>query len=155
MLSVDGLAVALDFELVAACCDLLGCVVAAPVAVVRLVAGDFVPVACLDLVALVAVAAVHCAVVVAAVRPVVVGFVLAVVILAAVPGLGLAAYFDLVGRAGLCVGPAACFVVVVAVRTVDPADVGLYLYLSDLVAVRRSVRRHQERTVKSRHSQIE
>jgi hypothetical protein len=76
------------------------------------------------------------------------------VILAAVPGFGLAAYFDL-GRAGLCFGLAACFVVVVAVRTVDPAAVALYLYLSDLVAARRSVRMYQERTVKCLHSQIE
>jgi hypothetical protein len=149
-LAVAGLAVALDFELVAAGRDLLGCVAAVPVAaVVRLVAVDFVPVVCLDLVV--------CAVAGAAVaaRPVAVGFVPAVAILAAVPGSGLVAYFDLVGRAGLCLGLAACFALVAAARTVDPSAVALYLCLSDLVAVRKSVRLHQERTVKCLHSQIE
>lgn len=152
MLAVAGLAVALDFELVAAGCDLLGCVAAVPVAVaavVRLVAVDFVPVVCLDLV----VCAVAGAVV--AVWPVVVGFVPAVAILAAAPGSGPVAYFDLVGRAGLCLGLAACFALIAAARTVDPSAVALYLCLSDLVAVRKSVRLHQERTVKCLHSQIE
>ena len=143
------LAVALDFDLAAACCDLVGRVAAVVAAVVvagQPVAVDFVPAVCLDLVACVfAVAAVPAAVVVVAGWPVVVDFVPAVALLAAVRGFDPAAYFDLVGRVVLCFGLADCFVLVVAVRTVDPAAFVLCCYLAGLLAARKSERRHQER----------
>jgi hypothetical protein len=151
VLAVAGLVVALDFELVAACCDLLERVVAVPVAVavVRPLAVDLAVAACLDLVARAV------AVAVVAVRLVAVDFDPAVALLVAYPGFGLAAYFDLVGAAALCFGLAACPALVAVARTVDPAAVALYLYLDGLVAARKSVRMQQERTVKCLCSQIE
>ena len=137
MPAVAARAVALGFDLAAACRDLVGCVAAvhaAAVVAVRPVAVDLVPAACLDLVVR-AFAAVHAAAVLA-VR-IVADFVPAVALLAGVPGFDLAAYFDLVGRAVLCFGLAACFVLVVAVPTVDPAAFALYFCLADLIAVRK------------------
>jgi predicted Kef-type K+ transport protein len=69
------------------------------------------------------------------VKPVVVDFVPAVAILAVAValGFGLAAYFDFAVSAGLVVR----FALVAAASVVEPAAVALYLYLDDLVAVRK------------------
>jgi hypothetical protein len=66
------------------------------------------------------------------VKPVVVDFVPAA-ILAVALGFGLAAYFDFAVSAGLVVR----FALVAATSVVEPAAVALYLYLDDLVAVRK------------------
>lgn len=152
--------VGLGLDLSVVYCDL-----AAVAAAARPVPGDFVPVACLDLVVRVfvvvaapvaavrpvAVAAyldlaarVARAVVVAGRSVVVVDFVPAVELPAVVPGFGPAVYFDLVVRAVLCFGLAACFVRVFAARAVDNrAAFPFYFCLAGLVAVRRSERRYR------------
>ena len=132
---------AVDF-VPSACLDLVRrAFVAAVVAVLLvLVVVDFVPADCLDPLARAFAAVVA---VVAVVRPAAGDFVPAAAILAAVPGFGLVAYFYLVGCA-VGFGLAAYFVLVAEVRPVDPVAVALYLYLDDLVAVRKSERRHRE-----------
>lgn len=146
MPSLVARAVALGFDLAAACCDLVGLVAAAHVAAA--VAVDFVLAACLYLVVRSFAAAV------VALRPVVVDFVPGVALLVVGPRRDLAAYSDPVGCALLCLDLAACSVLVVAVWIVDPAAFALCSYLAVLFAERKSGHRHREPATKPLYCQI-